>query len=248
MTAEITALGAVDTWIMFLFYDGPTPPAGVFDNFTAIAHLGDNTKTRTYADLLKRKLHQTSEKSICADWKTPTDNNFGVIKTEIYTISTETVPLPSAEVGADFLGALYDNWRNTSKSVLGVAGVIGSMAFQPIPKRLARKAREAGGDMIDLDDDIDRIILEFDFSWLLPLDNNKMDKATQQLYEGSKKVVDEYTAAGKVPSGYLPLFANDAYYRQDYYGRLRTADFARSVRDKYDPAGFFASRTGGWKP
>lgn len=171
-----------------------------------------------------------------------------MIKTEIYSIATETVPLPSAAVGADFMGALYDNWRNTTKSVMGVAGVIGSMAFQPIPKRLARKAKEAGGDMLDLDDDMDRIILEFDFSWLLAMDNSKMDEATQQLYEGSKKVVDDFTAAGKVPQGYLPLFANDAYHRQDYFGRLRTADFARSVRERYDASGFFAKRTGGWKP
>jgi hypothetical protein len=36
MTAEITALGLVDIWIMFLFYDGPTPPAGVFDMYVTL--------------------------------------------------------------------------------------------------------------------------------------------------------------------------------------------------------------------
>jgi len=36
---------------MFLFYDGPEPPAGVFDEFTAILH---TSKTwDTYYDLLK---------------------------------------------------------------------------------------------------------------------------------------------------------------------------------------------------
>jgi hypothetical protein len=228
MTAELTQFGLLDLWLMFLFYDGPTPPAGVFDNFTAIPHLTDDTKSRSYTDLLKH-------------------NNFGVIKTEIYTIATETIPLPSVDVGADFLGDIYDNWRNTTESVIDAVGVIGSIAFQPIPKRLARKAKEAGGDMLDLDDDVDRIILEFDLSWLSPLDNKRMDAATQQFYTGSKSLVEQYQASGKLPEAYLPLFANDAYYRQDYFGRLRTVDHARTVRDAVDPSGFFASRTGGWK-
>lgn len=228
MTAELTSLGVIDMWLMFLFYDGPTPPAGIFGNFTAIEHVSDNTKSRSYADLL-------------------TYNNFGVIKTEIYTIATETIPLPSADVGADFLGDIYDNWRNTTESVIDAAGLIGSVAFQPMPKKIARKAKEAGGDLLDLDDDIDRIVLEFDFSWLSSLDNKRMDAATQRLYTGSKGLVDKYTAEGKLPEAYLPLFANDAYYRQDYFGRLRTAEFARRVRDEYDPSGFFAKRTGGWK-
>lgn len=42
----------VDTWIMFLFYDGPSPPEGVFDEFKNIGPL-DTTKTwDTYYDLV----------------------------------------------------------------------------------------------------------------------------------------------------------------------------------------------------
>lgn len=228
MTAELTSLGLIDMWLMFLFYDGPEPPVGVFDNFTAIAHIVDDTKSRSYADLLSH-------------------NNFGVIKTQVFTIATETIPLPSADVGADFLGDIYNHWRNTTESVIDTLGLIGSIAFQPVPKRLARKAKEAGGDLLDLDDDIDRVILEFDFAWISSLDNERMDAAVKKLPQGAKQIVDEYTAAGKLPEAYLPLFGNDAYYSQDYFGRLRTADFARRVRDQYDPEGFFASRTGGWK-
>jgi hypothetical protein len=48
---------------------------------------------------------------------------------------------------------------------------------------------------------------------------------------------------------YLPLFANDGYFRQDYFGRLRPENhaLARRVRDKVDPEGMFARRTGGFK-
>lgn len=228
MTAELSALGAIDIWIMFLFYDGPTPPAGVFDNFTAIGPLSNDCKTRTYYDLLSY-------------------NDFAIVKGSVYTITTETMPLPDAAAGAEVLGAVYDNWRNTTEGVLDVAGVIGSIAFQPIPKMLARKALDRGGDLIDLDDDVDRLVVEFDYSYLLAADDARMDAATQQLYKGTGDVVERFTASGQLPMAYRPLFANDAYYRQDYFSRIRTADFARSVRDAFDPNSFFAARTGGFK-
>jgi hypothetical protein len=135
-----------------LFYDGPTPPAGVFDIFLDIGPLSNDCKTRSYHDLM-------------------THNDFAVIKGSIYTITTETTPLPNATVGAEVLGAYYDHWKNVTKSVLGVSGVIGSIAFQPVPKMLARKAREMGGDMIDLDDDVDRIIIEYNYSYWFDIDS-----------------------------------------------------------------------------
>lgn len=42
LTADHGAL--VNTWIMFLFYDAPSPPDGVFDKFKDIGPL-DTTKT-----------------------------------------------------------------------------------------------------------------------------------------------------------------------------------------------------------
>jgi hypothetical protein len=74
-----------------------------------------------------------------------------------------------------------------------------------------------------------------------------MDDATQRVYKGMRDLILQFTESGHLPEAYVPLFMNDAYFRQDYFGRLRTADFARSVRDQYDPEGFFATRTGGWK-
>jgi hypothetical protein len=40
---------------------------------------------------------------------------------------------------------------------------------------------------------------------------------------------------------------NDGYYRQDYFGRLKTKGFAKQLQQKYDPEGFFVTRTGGFK-
>jgi hypothetical protein len=211
-----------------LFYDGPEPPPGVFDIFMDVGPAINNCKTRSYYDLL-------------------TYNNFGVIKGSIYTITTETLPLPNATVGAEVLQGLYDHWRNVTTSVIAIPGFIGSVAFQPIPKTLARKSIKMGGDLIDLDDSVDRIIMEFNYSYLFATDDKTMDDATQRLYGGTRNLITKYQDSGKLPDAYLPLFMNDGYFRQDYFGRLRTAGLARSVRDRYDPKGFFATRTGGFK-
>jgi hypothetical protein len=50
-TTEHTAL--LSLWILFLFYDGPSPPEGVFDSFKAIGPELDTTKTwDSYYDLV----------------------------------------------------------------------------------------------------------------------------------------------------------------------------------------------------
>ncbi|KAF2192782.1 hypothetical protein K469DRAFT_717376 [Zopfia rhizophila CBS 207.26] len=228
MTAETTALEAIDIWTMFLFYDGPTPPPGVFDNFTSIGPFTNNCKTRSYYDLLS-------------------SNDWAIVKGSIYTIATETTPLPNATVGAEVLGAYHNHWRDTSQSIIAVPGLISSVAFQPIPRGLARKAKNMGGDMIDLDDSVDRIIMEFDYSYVYAADDIRVDNATQRLYGGMRDLIMNFTESGSLPEAYLPLFMNDGYFRQDYFGRLKTADLARRVRDQYDPERFFADRTGGFK-
>lgn len=223
----MTVIGTVDIWSLFLFYDGPTPPPGVFDIFISIGPTTNTCKTRSYYDLL-------------------TANNVFVIKGSVYTITTETIPLPSVENGAEVLGAIHANWRQTTQKVLAVPGIIGSIAYQPIPKSMARKARERGGDLIDLDEE-DLLIMEFNYSYLLELDDGTMGQATQQLYQGTRDLVTGFQQSGKLPEVYLPLFMNDCYFRQDYFARLRTRAFARGVRDRYDADGFFRDRTMGWK-
>jgi len=40
------------TIINVMFYDGPTPPPGTFDNFTNIPSLSSDVGTRSYADAI----------------------------------------------------------------------------------------------------------------------------------------------------------------------------------------------------
>ena len=220
----------LDIWILFLFYDGPLPPPGVFDEFLDIGPGINNCETRSYADLLKF-------------------NDWAVLHGVVYTIATETTPLPSAEDGARVMSTYYDHWYNTSAAQVGVPGIIASMALQPIPKNLTRIAKEKGGDLYDLDDSTDRIIFEFDYSYFSQLDDSTVDRTMVDLYSGMKDLVDGFIDDGILPDAYRPLFMNDGYFREDYWGRLRPEkkQFAESVREAVDPEGTFQTRTGGFK-
>ncbi|TDZ39665.1 putative FAD-linked oxidoreductase [Colletotrichum spinosum] len=229
-TSELTAINLVDIWIFFLFYDGPEPPKGIFDAFLDIGPTVNSCKTRSYGDLLR-------------------SNDFFVLKGSVYTIATETTPLPPAAAGARVMRSYYDHWYNTSAGRAGVAGLIASMALQPIPKSLPRIAREAGGDLLDLDDAADRIIFEFDYSYLFDIDDATIDTTMVDLYSGMKSLVDGFVQDGTLPDIYRPLFMNDGYFRQDYWGRLRPEkkQLAERVRAAVDPDGLFQQRTGGFR-
>lgn len=91
----------------------------------------------------------------------------------------------------------------------------------------------------------DYIIMEFNFSYLFASSDTAVDLSTQNLYNGARSIVDGHVKDGLLRDIYRPLFMNDAYSREDYWGRLRTAEKARVVRHAVDPDGFFQQRTSG---
>ncbi|KAF4266157.1 hypothetical protein CNMCM8714_005598 [Aspergillus fumigatus] len=216
----------IHTWIMFLFYDGPEPPEGVFTNFTAIGPT-DTTKTwDSYYDLLKH-------------------NDIFILHGQRYTIATETTPLPNKTVGAEVMQRYYDHWFNVTNTVLEVPNMLGSIAFQPMPRTITSKAKARGGDLLDFPTDQDYIIIELDFSYAFAADDGKIDAANQNLYRGFDNIISDNIDKGLLPDVYRPLFLNDAYFRQDYWGRIRTREQALQTRIKYDPDGFFQKRNSG---
>ncbi|KAJ5481125.1 FAD-linked oxidoreductase [Penicillium diatomitis] len=229
LTAEHGLL--LNTWIMFLFYDGPEPPAGVFDEFTAIGHTSTTKTWDSYYDLLKH-------------------NDFFILHGQRYSIATETTPVPNSTVGVGPIQDIYDHWFEVSKSVLEVTGLIASIAFQPVPKSFSEKAKARGGDLLNVPTDTNYIFVELDYSWSLALDDAKIDQANQQLYQGMDNFIQSNVDKGLLPDVYRPLFMNDAYFRQDYWGRIDPASKASALqaRLRYDPEGFFQKRTsGGWR-
>ncbi|KAI1140162.1 FAD binding domain-containing protein [Hypoxylon sp. FL0543] len=231
MTAERTLSTLLDIWVLFLYYNGPEPPQGVFDSFLAIGPTINTCKTQRYSALLS-------------------GNNWAVVKGSVYTIGTETIPLPSKENGPEIMQAIFDHWVNVSDTAKFVPGLIASIAFQPMPKEIAEIAQTKGGDMLDLDDSIDRIVVELDYSFYYKSDYDQIDLTMRATYDGIADIVKSYQQSSALPSGvYLPLFMNDCFYPQDYFGRLRPEklQLAQKVQAEVDPDGFWKERTGGFK-
>ncbi|KAI1261053.1 hypothetical protein F5Y18DRAFT_403205 [Xylariaceae sp. FL1019] len=222
----------VDFWILFLFYDGPTPPEGLFSNFTnAGTPILNTCVTRTYSDFIG-------------------GSNWVIVKASVVDIGTETVPIPSADDAPVVMEGIHAHWRNISGTKLLEPGIVASIAYQPFPKRIAQAALAAGQDLIDADDAADRLILEMNYSFLLQPHYDDMADTLEATYTGVRDRVLGWQADGILPDVYLPVFMNYGFYREDYWSRLRPESraLAQQAAAKYDPDGFFRDRTGGWKP
>ncbi|KAF2267749.1 FAD-binding domain-containing protein [Lojkania enalia] len=231
VTAERANLNAVDSWILFLFYDGPSPPPNQFTNFTSIGPILNTCRERTYADLMAF-------------------SNWVIVKASVVDIGTETIPLPSSANFETVMGTLHAHWRNVSSTTLAVPGIVASIAWQPFPKAIAREALARGGDLIDADPSIDRLIIEMNYSFLPLTEYDFMADKLEETYSGVRNRVVGWQQDGTLPEGYLPIFMNYGFFRQDYFARLRPEmrGLAHEVSERVDPEGMFRTRTGGWKP
>ncbi len=54
---------------LLLFYDYPTPPAGIFDDFLAIPHLSKDVSTRTFSDLVQAAPSDATAGTRYVAWK-----------------------------------------------------------------------------------------------------------------------------------------------------------------------------------
>lgn len=216
--------------MIFLFYDGPEPPPGTFDNFTNIGPILNTGTIQNYSSFVSQ------EDSV-------------VFMGDVYIIAEESTPLPTATVGLEVLQSYHDYFVGIAMANALVPGLTATMTFQPVPKTLARHAKANGGDLLDLDDSVDRIFLEFDYSFSTTLLDAQMTTVLNTLFSGIRERVLAFIADGTLPEAYLPLFMNDANYQQNYWGRLRpeTLNYAWGVSKAYDPTGFFQDRTGGFK-
>lgn len=231
-TVQLVLSGLIELWVVFFFYDGPVVPAGVFDDFLALGPLLNTCKTQSYGDLLA-------------------GNSAIVLRGTRYKVATETAILPeNAQDSAKVMRAYYDHWSATSRVYRGAFGLTSSMAIQSVPKAMAAAARARGGDLIDMDDDVNRLIYEYDLSYLFAWDDDLVHRAAMDMTVGMKALVDGFVANGTTPDAFRPLFANDVYRGQDYFGRLRPEkrQLAAKASLEFDPAGLFRMRTGGWKP
>jgi hypothetical protein len=53
--------------------------------------------------------------------------------------------LPSSEVGSEVLNTIWETFYNVTSEVVLELGVIGTIAFQPMPRTITSKAKARGG-------------------------------------------------------------------------------------------------------
>ena len=143
--ATTTRNSLLNLWVMFYFYDAPTPPAGVFDQFDAIDPVLDFVGTDTFATVL-------------------TNNNAFNIQGMRYLIRATTMPNPDTST---LYHEVYDNWSSYVDSVTDDQfGFIYNMAYQPLPAAISQASNAQGENVIGLDPALgDRMWMEFDISW-----------------------------------------------------------------------------------
>lgn len=231
LTAERTPAIFHQKWSLSLYYDGAQPPAGVFDSFMAIEHTSTSCRTQSMRSLVNDTGHD--------GWSA-------------YTTGTETTPLPQREDALEVFQAYYEHWANMSNAVaVAVAGTSAALSFQPLPRAVARAAKAQGGvDLYGLDGNVDRVVLGLRFVFQ-PQDG--LERVQGAMHEACTRLqaqVQSFQSRGKLPLAYLPLLMNEAFHRQDYFGRLRPemGKLARAVREQLDPTSMWRDRTSGFKP
>lgn len=236
-TKELVLLNLVEIWVFLIYYNGPDP-GDVFKPFTSLFPTVNTCHRQSMVSLVKA-------------------NNAIVLKGVAYIISTESLPLPKpSETGSgpssmDLLRQVNDIFEAKMRSVILVPDLIASLGLQPYSKSFAQKAIDKGGDLIAMDADVDRILIVVNTSFALHAHYNVVAAAVKAFYDAVRQLVLDLIGDGFVDGDtYLPLFANDGFFQQDYWGRLKPASraLAQSVAADVDPTGFFRDRTGGWKP
>lgn len=239
----LNTLNAVTGPIFFMFYDGPTPPAGVFDDFDAIKELVSTTGTKSYYDMSQ----EAGGAALVG---------FGNSFREI------TYPnLPEDDM-VDFLNYY---WNTTYERVLidglesGLDVQITGYVPQPLSVRIVEASNAQGPNALGLDPAHgDRIFVENQFLWASPLCAERCPQYAANIsselmaYQKSKygNVEPTHYQSGDISfTNYNPQFMNDAAPDQDVYTSYGSASLARlkAAKQMYDPTGFFTTRQGGFK-
>jgi FAD/FMN-containing dehydrogenase len=113
---------------------------------------------------------------------------------------------------------------------------LSSLDWQPIPKSLTDASKSQGGNAMDMPDGP---WMWFNYLLTTPPD---MPQAEYEKVHASFKALVESTPR---PEG-LPLFINDAAEDQHALSTFSTYPRLQTIKRKYDPDGFFSSKTSGW--
>ncbi|KJZ71392.1 hypothetical protein HIM_09233 [Hirsutella minnesotensis 3608] len=229
--------------LVFYFYDGREPPAGLFDEFDAIPHLTSSTAIRSFVSITNQVLG-------------------GDMKGLRFQIRENTFPNMPMPTMSSFL---HDHFQKVLESTTDEALTdlvdlrLLTFAVQPIPRGIAQASLEmGGGNALGLAPEHgDRVWVEYDIAWASPLCDEKCPDFLRQTAD-SVLNLHKRNYAGISPTNYIegdidflsynPIFMNDAMsdqkvlksYGDEVYQRLKV------IHKKYDPEGFFSTRQGGF--
>ena len=227
---------------MFMFYDGPTPPAGLFKDFDDIQELFGTTKTKSYYDMSQ----EAGGAAIVG---------FG------NSFRETTVPNLPEDQMVDFFSYYWDQFYNATfiNGLQDLDVQVTGFDPQPLSVRIAEASQRQGGNALGLDPNHgDRIWIENNLLWTNPLCNDRCPQQSEDLsskllaYQKSKYAgvpATNYKSGDLSFTNYNPLFLNDVAPNQDVYSSYGQTNLQRlkEVKQKYDPNGFLTTRQGGFK-
>ncbi|KAK5125234.1 hypothetical protein LTR85_000910 [Meristemomyces frigidus] len=235
-------LNAVTGPLFFFFYDGETPPAGVFDEFDAIPSIADNTGTNSYYNISMVDGGASM-------------SGFG------NSFRMNTLPNMAEANMTSFFGEYFNQTfaQSLKDSLSGLDVQIMGFDPQPVPVAVQQASQDQGGNALGFDPaNGDRIFFENNLLWVSQSCDTKCPEYSRQVSDSLLRYHKEHYA-GVPPTNYQsgdisvisynPLFMNDAAPYQDPYTSYGPTNLAKlqAAKQKYDPTGFFTTRQGGFK-
>ncbi|KAH7329642.1 hypothetical protein B0I35DRAFT_448658 [Stachybotrys elegans] len=228
--------------IVFMFYDGPEPPPGVFDELNAIPSLTDGTKQRTMGDLVQ-------------------DVFAGDLEGLGFNIAFNSFPnMPIAN-----MSTFLDEKFSKTKQLTQEAAIehflnfrLFTFTLQPLPHSISQASVDRGSNALGIRPEHgDRIWVEYNVAWLVPTCDvdcpNFAREAVeifhdihQQQYSGIPPT--NYQSGDLEYISYNPIFMNDAINDQKVLESYGDATYQRlkDISESYDPEGMFRTRQGGF--
>ncbi|KAL9084013.1 MAG: hypothetical protein Q9165_008289 [Trypethelium subeluteriae] len=228
--------------VMFYFYDGPTPPAGIFDEFDKVTPISSNVSTQSYPSLLKA-------------------NNAYSLSGLRYQIREGTYPNLPYENMTAFYNYHFTSFQQQAFAYQATSLDIQvfSFAIQPLPIALKQASADAGGNRLGLDAvNGDTIFMEYDVSWLNPACDSLCPGYLETMVN-SVKTYQQSTYGGIAPTNYKsgdiswisynPIFPNDGMFDQQVLQSFGNSTYQqlKTIQQRRDPNGFFSQRQGGFK-
>lgn len=262
VTLEIVASNLDQFATVFFFYNGPSPPPGIFDKFLSLPFTADTIKTQSYSSMVCHPFTFGAGRAVTDMEKLATNADIASVYGLRYLLRGTTIPNLPTTNGTDLVNANYNNFV----SYVLNQGLLKSfyqfvLIYQPMPYAIpAASARvNPTGNLLGLSTNYgDQMWMASTVSWLTSDgDNSGESMITDIINNVASYVRAVYPGvkasnfkSGDLQAMFAPaIFMNDAMSDQPVLEGYGNATYQRlkTVQKEYDPIGFFPGRTNGFK-